>query len=399
MNKVSHIVSIVMTMLALPINASATTDKIESSQLIKIFVAPSEIKAGKAIAESSCIQCHGVMGVSATENVPHLAGQHLDYLFTQLQAYRDGLRVEAKMLNAISALSDTALAQVAGYYSSLDPPLKVAAETSDSLTVDPIVAGKKAASACGACHGPTGNGAYPGIPLLSGKHPDHLIGVTKAYKNGSRKDPMMQLAVSMLSDEDIENISLFYATQKPLASTATAKGDVTKGATVAAASCNGCHGEAGNSASAETPSLAGQDPQYFSKATLAYKTGERNHPIMQSMVSTLSAEDIANLSAYYVAQLPKAPDVRIPLTTEQQAEKCDRCHGINGNSISPLVPSIAGQRRDYIVKAINDYKTNVRESSMMFAMSEQLTEKEIENLAKYYSSKQGKSVIFIRLPQ
>ncbi len=397
MNKVSRVVSFIMAMLVLPINASAEENK--PLQQTKIFVSPSEIKAGKAIAESNCIQCHGVEGVSTTEIVPHLAGQHLDYLFTQLQAYRDGLRVEAKMRKAVGALSDKALSQVAGYYSSLDPPLKVADEASDSVTVDPIAAGKKAAGACGSCHGPTGNGAFPSIPLLSGKHKDYIASATKAYKNGSRKDPMMQLAVSMLSEEDIENISLFYATQKPLASTAKAKGDVTKGATIAAASCNGCHGEAGNSASADTPSLAGQDPQYFSKATLAYKTAERNHPIMQSMVSTLSEEDIANLSAYYAAQLPKTPDVRIPLTTEQWAEKCDRCHGINGNSIDPLVPSIAGQRRDYIVKAINDYKAHVRVNKMMFAMTKLLTEKEIENLAKHYSSKQGKSVIFITLPQ
>jgi len=387
-----------MVMLPLSINASANADENTPLQHNKLFISPSEIKAGKAIAESSCVQCHGEKGVSTTENVPHLAGQHLDYLFAQLKAYRDGLRVEPKMRKAVSTLSDKAMSQVTGFYSSLDPPLIVAAETSDSPTVDPIAAGKKLASACGSCHGPTGNGAFPGIPLLSGKHKDYLVSVIKAYKNGSRKDPMMQLAVSMLSDEDIENISLFYAIQKPLPSTAKTNGDVTKGATIAAASCNGCHGEAGNSTSADTPSLAGQDPQYFSKATLAYKTGERNHPIMQSMVSTLSTEDIANLSAYYVTQLPKAPDVRIPLTTEQWAEKCDRCHGINGNSIDPLVPSIAGQRRDYLIKALNDYKAHVRVNKMMFAMSEPLTEKEIENIAKHYSSKQGKSVIFIRLP-
>ena len=63
-----------------------------------------------------------------------------------------------------------------------------------------------------------------------------------------------------------------------------------------------------------------------------------------------------NLAAYYAAQQPKAPNVRKPLTTAEWAERCDRCHGVNGNSTDPRSPMLAGQRVDYLEKVLHAYR-------------------------------------------
>ena len=53
--------------------------------------------------------------------------------------------------------------------------------------------------------------------------------------------------------------------------------------------------------------------------------------------ASLNDTAIKNLAAFYAAQEPQAPNVRKPLTTPQWAERCDRCHGVNGNSTDPRI--------------------------------------------------------------
>jgi len=119
---------------------------------------------------------------------------------------------------------------------------------------------------------------------------------------------------------------------------------------------------------------------------------------MKSLVADLSDADIQNLSVFYAAQEPKAPAVRKPLTTAEWAQRCDRCHGIDGNSIDPLMPALAGQREDYLAKALRAYKEGARTNPMMDAMSQALSETEINNLAAHYASKQSKTIVFVQAP-
>lgn len=407
MNHVSRVVILFFAVLIAPLSDVDGAENSESPQRLNLYLSPIEINAGKAVAESACADCHGIQGVSTKEGVPHLAGQHVDYLFAQLKAYQAGTRVDPLMRRAVASLSDEALIQVAGYYNSLDLPNNTglrrdekqghAENGAGSPYTSPVEAGRAAAAGCGACHGVTGNGAIPGMPRLTGKHPEYLAEAIKAYRDGRRKAPVMQLAVKALSDDDIENIALFYALQTPEGSVGVSTGDAVAGKADAVA-CSGCHGETGNSPQADIPGLAGQDPQYFARAIAAYTSGERDHAMMQSIAVSLSESSITNLSAFFATQVPAAPDVREPLTTEQWAEKCDRCHGVNGNSIDPDIPSLSGQRADYLVKALMAYQSGVRVNSMMHAMSGPLRAIEAGNLAAYYSGKQRKAVIFIRVP-
>lgn len=69
-----------------------------------------------------------------------------------------------------------------------------------------------------------------------------------------------------------------------------------------AAQCVACHGEDGNSPSNQFPHLAGQYADYIEHALLAYATGERKNAVMAGFAANLSAEDRADLAAWYSRQ-------------------------------------------------------------------------------------------------
>ena len=77
--------------------------------------------------------------------------------------------------------------------------------------------------------------------------------------------------------------------------------DIEAGKKKAAEVCAACHGPDGNSATPEFPRLAGQHRDYLAKALRDYKSGARKDPVMSGFASALSAQDIANLSAFYAS--------------------------------------------------------------------------------------------------
>lgn len=78
-----------------------------------------------------------------------------------------------------------------------------------------LAAGKeKAAQVCGACHGPTGEKpTQPDYPILAGQWPDYLERALHDYKSGKRKNPIMNGMAAALSDQDIENVAAWFASQ------------------------------------------------------------------------------------------------------------------------------------------------------------------------------------------
>ena len=75
--------------------------------------------------------------------------------------------------------------------------------------------GKRKAAACGACHGVDGNSVNPIWPKLAGQHKAYLVAQLKAFKSGARKNPMMSPQAAALSEDDMEDISAYFAAQKP----------------------------------------------------------------------------------------------------------------------------------------------------------------------------------------
>jgi cytochrome c553 len=377
--------------------AGAKTGK--SDDLRAVYATSVDVADGKRVAEASCVRCHNLDGVSTTKGVPHIAGQRPAYLHLELRAYQTSVRGEKAMDGVVKYMSDDALVKVAAYYASLDPPQPVAASSAKPAAAkpDPAQAGKAAATACAACHGDGGISKIPGTPSLVSFDPKYLVVAMKAYKGGQRKHDMMKSLLGAVSDADMENIGLYYALQKPARAQTAVTGNPAAGK-AAAAACAGCHGNAGVSGNPVTPSLAGQDAQYLAAAVKAYKDGSRSDETMKGPVASLDDGKMKDLAAFYATQQPQAPNVRKPLTTAEWAQRCDRCHGINGNSTDPLTPALAGQRTDYLEKVLHDYRTRARKSPQMAAMSDALVEVDIENLAAHYARQKARAVVFV-VPQ
>lgn len=67
-------------------------------------------------------------------------------------------------------------------------------------------------------------------------------------------------------------------------------------------------------------------------------------------------------------------------------EICQACHGMDGNSPVPDYPKLGGQYRDYLAKALRDYKSGARKNPIMAGFAGALTAQDIENLSAYYAS-------------
>ena len=366
-----------------------------ASDFKPLFVKPEDVAEGKRLADASCSGCHGANGISASQGVPNLAGQRPAYLYRELKAYQSGVRGDSAMNNTVKFLNDDALVKVAAYYAGLEPAQPRASPR--PAKPDPIQAGQATAASCGGCHGEIGVSKIPGMPSLAGFDPKYLVSAMRAYKSGQRKHEVMKALIAKVSDANFNNIALYYALQKPARAQTPSPGDQVKGK-AASAACTGCHGDTGVSSSPANPSLAGQDAQYLAVAMQAYKNGTRSDETMKGMVGSFDAVTIANIAAYYANQQPQQPNVRKPLTTTEWVERCDRCHGLNGNSTDPRFPALAGQRVDYLEKVLHAYRTGTRKSPEMAAMADVLTEDDIENLAAYYAHENARSVLYVIVP-
>jgi cytochrome c553 len=74
-----------------------------------------------------------------------------------------------------------------------------------------VEAGKAKATMCAACHGATGISAIPMYPNLAGQKAPYLEKQLKAFRDGSRVDPVMAGMAKPLSDQDIANLSAYFA--------------------------------------------------------------------------------------------------------------------------------------------------------------------------------------------
>ena len=155
--------------------------------------------------------------------------------------------------------------------------------------------------------------------------------------------------------------------------------------------CIGCHGEGGISQIENTPSLAAQPDQFIQWQLVFFRAGTRKNEQMQPIVEQLNNDDIRNLGAYYASLPPPKPsaddDPELSKKGAQAAagRRCASCH-TDSYAGTKAVARLAGQREEYLVKALRDYKTGVRAGGAMAAMADvafPLSEEEIEALAHY----------------
>jgi cytochrome c553 len=156
--------------------------------------------------------------------------------------------------------------------------------------------------------------------------------------------------------------------------------------------CAGCHGEGGISQTENIPSLAGQPDQFIQWQLVYFRAGARKSEQMQPIVEAINNEDIRNLGAYFASLTPpKAsqpdddPDLSKKGAEAAAGRRCASCHTDNFAG-TKAVARLSGQREEYLVKALHDYKSGLRSGGGQAAMAEvayPLSEEEITALAHY----------------
>jgi cytochrome c553 len=156
--------------------------------------------------------------------------------------------------------------------------------------------------------------------------------------------------------------------------------------------CAGCHGEGSISQTENIPSLAGQPDQFIQWQLVFFRAGTRKNEQMQPIVEQINNEDIRNLGAYFASLAPpKAskpddnPDLSAKGAQAAAGRRCASCH-TDTFAGTKAVARIAGQREEYLLKALRDYKSGVRSGGGMAAMADvayPLSEEEITALAHF----------------
>ena len=71
-------------------------------------------------------------------------------------------------------------------------------------------------------------------------------------------------------------------------------------------------------------------------------------------------------------------------------EVCKACHGADGNTpLTPETPKLAGQYYDYLVHSLKAYRSGARENPLMGPMAKPLSDKEVKDVAWYFSKQPG----------
>lgn len=76
-----------------------------------------------------------------------------------------------------------------------------------------VARGAEKSGVCVQCHGASGNAPIANYPKLGGQYEKYLLYALHAYKNGKRDNPIMAAQIAELTDEDIADLSAYYAAQ------------------------------------------------------------------------------------------------------------------------------------------------------------------------------------------
>lgn len=186
-----------------------------------------------------------------------------------------------------------------------------------------INAGKQKAASCASCHGDDGNSMVATFPKLAQQHSSYLAQQLHAFKDGVRSDPMMTPMAMALSDDDIADISAYYATQK------------------------------------------------ISENTLpVLETDDDEKPA--------GSKDIQELIA-------RGSDLYRNGNLASEVSACIACHGPFGEGNKPAsFPALKSQHADYLIKTLNDFKSGSRNNNpenIMHMIAKKMTDEEIKAVA------------------
>ena len=166
---------------------------------------------------ATCVACHGADGNAVDPQYPRLAGQYNEYIQQALHEYKDGRRGNAVMKTQVANLSDQDIEDIAAYLQGSAP--------AKAASAAPPPKAPKQVAPCIACHGENGlgvDGMNPSPPTLAGQHVDYLEQALTSYRNGRRKNVVMDsMAALLTSDEDVKVAAAYFAGQPSSLATAT----------------------------------------------------------------------------------------------------------------------------------------------------------------------------------
>jgi len=168
------------------------------------------------------------------------------------------------------------------------------------------------ATACISCHGLKGEGMAPaGFPRLSNLDQRYLSKQLQDFRNGTRKDPIMEPIAKALTKKESAAVSNYFVTLKTSSSNSS-KADsalLAQGKKIATIgnwantipACFACHGPGGTGVGEHFPALAGQHASYITKQIQAWKSGTRKNDandLMKVIAVRMSDSEIMAVSAY-----------------------------------------------------------------------------------------------------
>jgi len=187
-----------------------------------------------------------------------------------------------------------------------------AAEAKPTVAKPDLAKGEASYGAvCAACHGVDGNSGTPAYPKLSQQHPEYLVKQLQEFKSDKRSNAIMKGFASMLSDDDMKNISYWLATKKAKPGTAKDKELVTLGERIyrggiadrQVAACAGCHSPNGAGIPAQYPRLSGQHADYAVAQLTAFRDGVRKNSLQMNQIAAKMNDREIKAVADYVAGL------------------------------------------------------------------------------------------------
>lgn len=188
-----------------------------------------DVERGQAAA-ATCMACHQAngsgMNIPGGESWPRLAGLEANYIAKQLHDFKEGRRQSATMAPFANMLNDQQILDVSAFYSQLPITASQGGEEADEVLLS---RGEQLANqgdwnayivSCKSCHGPGGQGVGEVFPGIASQHAGYIRDQLTAWKQGVRSnDPqnLMGAIAQRMSEEDIQAVSAWYATQSAMA--------------------------------------------------------------------------------------------------------------------------------------------------------------------------------------
>lgn len=165
--------------------------------------------------------------------------------------------------------------------------------------------------------------------------------------------------------------------------------------------CGSCHGPDGNSTFGEWPKLAGQHEKYIARQVKLFQSGNRESAVMAPMIVNVSAQDAADIGAYFALQKvkPGTADESVVALGERLyrggnaaagVPACLACHGPTGRGNPGAgYPAIGGQHATYTGAVLKRFAggeiwgEGEEANAIMATVAGRLTEEEIIALASY----------------